>query len=316
MTMQAAFFRTYGAVDVLEVGELPLPNRRGNEVLVRVRAAAVNPKDTFIRKGRFQRLTGRRFPQVCGFDFAGEIAEMPNLLPGLREGDAVYGMLDGWQGGTCAQYVRVLPQQLAPMPAGISFEEAAALPLAGLTALQGLRDEGGISGDMRVCLNGASGGVGSVAVQIAHIFGAEVTAISSKHNHDFLLELGADRVLDYHEMDIRRSSELFDIFFDIFGNHRFHTIEPILSERGVYLSTVLKPHVFMSMVQTRWMSRKKSRLVVVQSDRTDLDILREHVEAEKLRPIVHAVYPLERIREAHSQQETKHTRGKIIVTIP
>jgi NADPH:quinone reductase-like Zn-dependent oxidoreductase len=314
--MQAAFFRQYGSVDVLEVGELPPPIIKDHEVLVRVRAAAINPKDTFIRKGRFRRFTGRGFPQVTGFDFAGEIAEMPRLVPGMQVGDRVYGMLDGWRGGTCAEYVAVQPQQLAPMPAILTFEEAAALPLGSLTALQALRDEARIAGGMRVCLNGASGGVGTAAVQIAHLFGAQVTAISSKHNHDLLRELGADEVLDYRDVDIRRSDRIFDIFFDIFGNQRFGTIAPILAPDGVYISTVLQPHVLMSVFQTRFLARKKARLIVVRSDREDLDILRAHVESGQLRPIVHAVYPLERIREAHSQQETKHTRGKIIVTMP
>ncbi|MCB2147566.1 MAG: NAD(P)-dependent alcohol dehydrogenase [Deltaproteobacteria bacterium] len=312
--MKAATITSYGPPDVLSIHDMPTPRPRSDEVLVRVRAAAINPKDTFIRKGRFKRFTGRHFPLLTGFDFAGEVAAVGAAVTDTTVGEAVYGMLDGWQGGACAEYVAVKAGRFCKKPEGVSFDEAAALPLVSLTALQALRNHAGIASGMQVCVNGASGGVGSMAVQIAKIMGAEVTAISSEQNHDFLESLGADRCIDYRHGDIGRGRQ-FEIFFDVFGNRPFRSVKPILSRRGVWVSTVIQPHVFLSVALTRFFSHRKAKLVVVKSRGEDLAQVRRWVAAGLLRPIVHDVFPLEKIREAHVQQETKHTRGKIVIHI-
>ncbi len=311
--MKAATITAYGPPDVLAVRNVPDPRPRADEVLVHVRAAAINPKDTFIRKGRFKRFTGSVFPIPTGFDFAGEVVQAGTGVTDTSVGEAVYGMLDGWQGGACAEYVAVNAGRFCKKPAGISFDEAAALPLVSLTALQALRNRAGIATGMRVCINGASGGVGSMAVQIAKIMGARVTAISSSPNHGYLVDLGADRCIDYRHGNIAAPGQRFDIFFDVFGNRPFRSVKPILSDRGVWVSTVIRPHVFLSVILTRLFSRRKARVVLVKSLRDDLEQVRRWVETDVLRPVVHSVYPLEKIREAHVQQETKHTRGKIVI---
>jgi NADPH:quinone reductase-like Zn-dependent oxidoreductase len=311
--MKTAMITGYGPPDVLAVRDVPVPRPRADEVLVHVRAAAINPKDTFIRKGRFKRFTGSVFPIPTGFDFAGEVAQVGTGVTDTPVGEAVYGMLDGWQGGACAEYVAVKAGRFCKKPAGVSFDEAAALPLVSLTALQALRNRAGIAAGMQVCINGASGGVGSMAVQIAKIMGARVTAIGSQPNHDHLAALGADRCIDYRHGNIAAPGQRFDIFFDVFGNRPFRSVKPILSDRGVWVSTVIRPHVFLSVVLTRFFSRRKARLVLVKSLRDDLEQVRRWVETGVLRPIVHSVHPLEKIREAHVQQETKHTRGNIVI---
>jgi len=313
--MRAAVITSYGPPDVLAVRDVPVPRQQADEVLVHVRAAAINPKDTFIRKGRFKRFTGGKFPIRTGFDVAGEVVEIGSGVTDTPAGEAVYGMLDGWQGGACAEYVAVNVDQFCKKPQGVSFDEAAALPLVSLTALQALRNRAGIAAGMRVCINGASGGVGSMAVQIAKIIGARVTAISSRHNHDYLADLGADHCIDYRHGNITAPGQRFDIFFDVFGNRPFRSVIPILSDRGVWVSTVIRPHVFLSTVLTRFFSRRKAKVVLVKSLREDLEQVRRWVETGVLRPVVHSVYPLEKIREAHVQQETKHTRGKIVIHI-
>ncbi len=313
--MKAATITAYGPPDVLAVHDVPDPRPRADEVLVHVRAAAINPKDTFIRKGRFKRFTGSVFPILTGFDFAGEVAQVGTGVTDTSVGEAVYGMLDGWQGGACAEYVAVKAGRFCKKPAGISFDEAAALPLVSLTALQALRNRAGIAAGMQVCINGASGGVGSMAVQIAKIMGARVTAISSRHNHGYLAALGADHCIDYRLGNITVPGQRFDIFFDVFGNRPFRSVKAILSDRGVWVSTVIRPHVFLSVVLTRFFSRRKARLVLVKSLREDLEQVRRWVETGVLRPVVHNVYPLEKIRKAHVQQETKHTRGKIVIHV-
>ena len=313
--MKAAVIYSYGEKGVLEIVDRPKPKVRADELLVRVRAAAINPKDTFIRKGRFKRFTGNRFPIQMGFDFAGEVVEVGARVESIQESEHVYGMLDGWQGGTCAEFVVVKPDQCASKPRSLSFEQAAALPMVTLTALQALRDEAGIKAKQNVCINGASGGVGSMAVQIAKIYRTSVTAISRIQNHDFLQQLGADSCIDYRVTDISQTNQRFDVFFDVFGNQRFQVIKRILRSNGVWVSTVLQPHVFISIIGTKFFSRKKAKLVKVKSSQEDLLKICSWAEAKQLKPIIHEVFPLDNIRDAHAQQETKHTRGKIIVQI-
>ena len=313
--MRAAIFNRFGETDVLEVAEIEKPPVKADEVLVNVRAAAVNPKDTFVRKGRFRLFTGRRFPMQTGYDFAGTVAAVGARAADVATGQSVFGLLDSWRGRTCAEFVAVKSGMLAPMPETLSFAEAAALPLAASTALQALRDEAGIKAGFRVAINGASGGVGTMAVQIAKLFGAHVTAIGSRSNHDFLKSLGADSCVDYRDTNVAAGSRKFDIFFDVFGNQPFAKIKPILTRTGAWVSTVVRPHVFLSKLTTGFFGRRKAGLVVVKSRRADLALIREWVATGRLRPVVQTVYPLDKIRAAHAQQETKHTRGKIVIAI-
>ncbi len=313
--MKAAVINAFGAADQIEIIDLPQPTPQPDEVLVRVKAAAVNPKDTFIRKGYLKDFSGANFSMQTGFDFAGEIAAVGAAAEGPAVGAAVYGMLDSWEGKTCAEYLTVHPHQLAAMPAALSFPEAAALPLVCSTALQALRDQAGIQTGHAVCINGAAGGVGTVGVRIAKILGAEVTAIASAGNHDFLRELGADQCVDYNVEDIIQTRRRFDIFFDVFGNQPFDKVKPILTPEGVWVSTVLQPHVFKSVEETQNSTGQKAKLVIVAARRDDLDQIRNWVDAGQLKPIIHEIYPLAKIGAAHVQQETKHTRGKLVIRI-
>jgi NADPH:quinone reductase-like Zn-dependent oxidoreductase len=197
--MRAAIINKFGGTEVLEISEVERPQSKADELLVKVNAAAVNPKDTFVRKGRFRIFTGKRFPMQSGYDFAGEVVAVGERVSAVKKGESVFGMLDGWHGRTCAEFVVVKPSMLAKMPDSLSYEEAAAIPLTASTALQALRDEACIEAGFRVGINGASGGVGSMAVQISKLLGAHVTAVSSKENHEFLRRLGADTCIDYHD---------------------------------------------------------------------------------------------------------------------
>ena len=313
--MRAAIFNKYGGTKVLEIVEMDRPPVKTDEILVRVKAAAVNPKDTFVREGRFRIFTGKRFPMQTGYDFAGEVEAVGDRVSAIEKGESVYGMLDCWHGRTCAEFVVVKPSMFARMPESLSFEEAAALPLTASTALQALRNEAGIEEGFRVGINGASGGVGTMTVQISKLLGAHVTAFSSKKNHDFLRILGADTCIDYHNTDFSNIGQRFDIFFDVFGNQPYGKIKSALTQTGTWVTTVVKPHVFMSQFATSLFGKKRARLVVVKSRHEDLSIVRDWVETGYLKPVIHAVYPLDKIREAHAQQETKHARGKIVISI-
>ena len=313
--MKAAVFHRFGSTEVLEIADVPEPRPGRGEVLVRVHAAAVNPKDTFIRKGRFRRFSGRRFPMGTGFDFAGTVAETGDGIDGPAVGTPVFGMLGGWQGRTCAEYLAVPRDLVAPKPANLDFEAAAALPLVSLTALQALRDKGVIKSGFRVCINGASGGVGSAAVQIAVLLGARVTAVSSAANHDLLADLGAECCIDYNDTDIRAVGRNFDIFFDVFGNQPFRSVRSTLAPTGVWIATVIQPHVFASMAATRFFSRRKARMVIVKPDAADLDMIGSWAETGRLKPVIHRIYPLAQIGAAHAAQESKHAVGKIVMRI-
>ena len=200
--MRAAIINKFGGTEVLEISEVERPQSKADELLVKVNAAAVNPKDTFVRKGRFRIFTGKQFPMQSGYDFAGEVVAVGERVSAVKKGESVFGMLDGWHGRTCAEFVVVKPSMLAKMPDSLSYEEAAAIPLTASTALQALRDEACIEAGFRVGINGASGGVGTMAVQISKLLGAHVTAVSSKENHEFLKRLGADTCIDYHDTDV------------------------------------------------------------------------------------------------------------------
>lgn len=310
--MRAIVFYHYGDTDVLQVDNVPEPVPGKGDILVRVNYSAVNPKDTFIRKGRFKRFPVNRFPQRIGFDFSGIVAESHH--PSYSEGDAVFGMLEGWQGGSCAEYIVVKAHQLAKKPESIPFDQVASVPLVGLTALQALRDDAGIKSGDRVCINGASGGVGSMAVQIAKVYGAHVTAIASASNHEFLYSLGADICIDYRETDISTGDNPFDIFFDVFGNTRFARIKPLLSPTGTWVSTVIQAHVFISQALTVF-SRKSAKLVVVKANPDDFRLLTDWMESAKVKAIIQDIFPMENTAVAHEQQQSKHTRGKLLIRI-
>lgn len=313
--MKAAIFHAYGKADVIDIVDIPAPSAGDDEIIVRVKAASINPKDIFIRKGYFKQFTGSTFPMQTGFDFAGEIVEVGNRIVDYQTKDAVFGMIGGWSGRACSEFISVKPNQISHQPGNLTYVEAAALPLVSLTALQALRDMGHIESGKRVCINGASGGVGSMAVQVAKRYNAIITAISSKSNHTMMKSLGADVCIDYHEIDIAHSQNRFNIFFDVFGNQFFEKVKPILASDGTWISTVIRPEVDAAVQQTLFSTEQKAKQIMVQPDANDLALIRQWVEAGEINPIIHSVYSLEQIKEAHKQQETKHTRGKLVIDL-
>lgn len=312
--MKAVEYDRYGSAEVLRLRDVPRPSAGRGEVLVRVRAAALNPKDVLVRSGKFKLLSGRRFPKRVGFDWAGEVQEVGPDVSNVAPGARWYGMLDGWQGGACAEYLAARLVESAPMPTTLDFEQAAALPLVGSTALQALRDVAGLAPGMRVLVNGGSGGVGSSAIQIARLLGAHVTATASGEGVELCRRLGADAVVDHLAQDALASPEPYDVVFDVFGNQRFSEVRRALTRRGVYVSTVPRRDVLLATVLTRFASRR-ARLVAVRPRTRDLALLAGWAEGGKLKPVVREVFALDRIVEAEAAVATKHTRGKIVVRI-
>lgn len=311
--MKAAEYDRYGPLDLIEVRDVPTPVPGAGEVLIKVDAAAVNPKDALTRSGKFKAMAGRDFPKRLGYDFAGTVAAIGSHVRGVEVGEAVFGMLNGWTAGTCAEFVIARPGEFARKPLSVGFDEAAALPLAAQTALQALRDLAGVHAGSRVLIHGASGGVGTLAVQIAKALGATVTALCSAEAAALVRDLGADRVLDYRATPPTQLVEHFDCCFDVFGNQSFAALRGQLAPHGVYVTTVPNLRNVIDDLRTRVWPGRRARLVVVKSRRRDLETLAQWVDQGLLKPLVAMRFPLANIRSAHEQIQTRRTHGKIIV---
>lgn len=312
--MRALLYDRFGPPDVLRVGEVEAPHSRRGEVLVRVEAAALNPKDVLLRKGKFAAIAGRRFPKIPGYDFAGTVAAIGPRVHGFSRGEPVFGMINRWSAGACAELVSVPAGELTLKSHRLTMVEAAAVPLAALTALQALRDEARVTAGARVVINGASGGVGTFAVQIANRLGAHVTAVCSRRNAPLVTSLGAHEVIAYDERDVRELSGGIHVFFDVFGSQPFPKVKHLLSKRGRFVTTIPRPAAVARDIATRFTSRT-ARLVVVKSRARDLDLLRSWIDDGALRPVVDRSLPLEQAVEAAEYLETRRARGKIVLTI-
>ncbi|MFH1980321.1 MAG: NAD(P)-dependent alcohol dehydrogenase [Pseudomonadota bacterium] len=311
--MKAVVIQRFGAPDTLTLEQVPLPSVGAEEILVRLSAAGVNPKDVLVRKGKFRLFTGRRFPMQLGYDFSGVVVKRGKYIRHLKLGDYVFGMINGWQGATYAEYVKVKATECAVVPPRLKPDEAAGVPLAGQTALQALRDIGNVQEGDRVIINGASGGVGTLAIQLAKILGAHVTAVSSDQNSRLCTSLGADRIIDYAATDLDSLEEQFAVFFDVFGNRSFGRVRRLLAPDGVYITTVPGWRIMWDRLWTRFFSSQKARLVVVFSRAADVEYLGELVDHGQLRPVIDRRYALKDVAEAHAYVETKRARGKVIL---
>ncbi len=308
--MKKAIIKGFGKTDQLDFIDAAIPSIKKHEVLVRVAAVSVNPKDTFIRKGRYKALTGSRFPMGVGFDYSG-IVEQSNI-PAFQKGDAVFGMVNGWVGKTFAEFVTVGINEICHAPKNIELTDAASIPLVAQTVLQALRDIGKIKEGYHICINGASGGVGTMAIQIAKSFGAIVTTLTSPANFELCRSLGADSTLNYAE---RINTAEFDIYFDVFGNQSFQSVKNLMSKRGFYISTVPSKQLLWRQYFINPFSNKKAALVIVLSTINKLQWIKSNIELGTLIPAIDSIFPFSDLAKAQSKVETKRTRGKVVVLI-
>lgn len=313
--MKAVAFDRYGSAEELQYRELEKPIAKSNELLVRVRASSVNPVDWKIRQGHLQLLTGFNFPRIVGSDISGVVVEVGREVTQFQPGDEVYTFLNPISGGACAEYAVVPESSAAIKPKNITHAEAAGVPIAGLTALQALRDLGQIQAGNKVLINGASGGVGTFAVQVAKAMNAEVTGVSSTKNIEFIKSLGADFVLDYAEVDFTHQTDKYDIILDAVGTKTFGECEKVLQPEGVYISTLPSLDNLAPMVTSWFISGKKAKLIVANANTSDLGALRELIESDKVEPIVDRTYSLQEVAAAHAYSETGRAIGKIAIVI-
>ncbi len=316
--MRAAVIDGYGGSDRFAVREIARPEAGSGQVLVRVRAASVNPLDWKLRQGRLRIVMPLRFPAVLGFDLAGEVEAVGPEVTRFAPGDAVYASVDT-RGGAYAEYAVVRETSLAAKPEELSFEAAAAVPVAGLTALQALRDRGELIAGESLLVNGAAGGVGHFAVQIGAALGARVTGVAGGKNQEFVRGLGAAQTLDYTQEDFVWAEDTYAVVFDAAGTRSFRDCEPVLAEDGTYVTTAVGPAIAMTSLFTSLTGlfgrSRRARFVSVHPSGDDLRLLSSLIGAGKLRPALEQVYPLAEVGAAHLASESGHTRGKIVIRI-
>ncbi|MBI5740720.1 MAG: NAD(P)-dependent alcohol dehydrogenase [Nitrospirae bacterium] len=312
--MKAVVINSYGGNDVVEIGDMPVPSPRAGEILVRVRAAGVNPVDWKIRKGELRILTRMKFPKILGYECAGEVADTGGRVTKFLKGAHVMAST-GFRLGAFAEYVCVPDISVFQKPVNISFEEAASVSVAGITAYKALRKKGNISPGSKVLINGASGGVGTFAVQIAKIFGAEVTAVCGPANIDLVKNIGADHVIDYTLEDFTKSGAQYDIIFDAVSKRCFCECRKALAPRGVYINTLPGFSILMHQLMTSVLPGKKAVSVMMFPKEEDMKWLKSQIEQGRLKVVMDRVFPLEQAKEALALSESGHAKGKIALKI-
>ncbi len=315
--IRAAIYDAFGGPDVLRETWMDGPTPGNGEILVRVQAASVNGYDVAARSGALKLVTGSRFPKRTGLDFAGEVVEAGAADPSFRAGDRVWGCLPLHKLGSAADLVCVAPEHLAHSPAGLDPVEAAALPVVGSTAITALRDMGRLQPGQRLLVRGASGGVGSIAVQLGRALGAHVTGLASEANLDFVRGLGADVALDY-ATTAPAALEPFDVILDTVGS-RPAAWRRRLARKGRMMAIVPDlEHPLMSMAYFAWSRVHGDRRVRFFSDKPDTRLLTDlasYVREGAIKPIVDKVYPLSNIADAHRAMEAGGRRGKQVVRL-
>jgi NADPH:quinone reductase-like Zn-dependent oxidoreductase len=323
--MQAIVYHQYGPPDVLECQEMARPAPVDGEVLVRVHAAAVNPYDWHFLRGTpgfirlFTGLGRPKFPRL-GADAAGVVEAVGPGVKRLKPGDRVFGVCKG----AFAEYACGKESELAMIPAGVSFEQAASVPIAGVTALQGLRDSGCVKAGQAVLINGAAGGVGTFAVQIAKALGATVTGVCSGRNAELVSSLGADHVIDYAQEDFTRADGRFEVIFDLVGNHPLSAIRRALTPRGTFVgcggggpdkSGIDLMAGMLGRAIAAPFARQKLTGVLAKINTADLNVLARMLESGAVKPVLSRSYSLKETAEAIRHVENCHAVGKVIIAV-
>ncbi len=322
--MKAIVYTKYGPPDVLELKEVDKPTPSDDEVLVKVHAASVNHTDWYLVTGEpfVARLwSGLLEPKnkIPGGDIAGRVEAVGVNVEQFQTGDEVYGDKAGCGWGAFAEYVCVPEKELALKPVSITFEEAAAVPQAAVSALQGLRNEGQIQPGQKVLINGASGGVGTFAVQIAKSFGAEVTGVCSTRKLEMVRSIGADQVIDYSQEDFTKTRQRYDLILATGGYHPISDYKRALSPKGIYVmiggSTSQKLQAFLLGPWISMTGSKKIRSLNGKPNQKDLVFMNELLEDGKVVPVIDTRYPLSEVAEAFRYFGEGHVRGKVVITV-
>ncbi|WP_442599899.1 NAD(P)-dependent alcohol dehydrogenase [Neobacillus sp. D3-1R] len=321
--MKAMVYDKYGTTNVLKLKDIEIPTPKQNEVLVKIHAVSVNSWDWDLLRGKpfLARLGGLLKPKykILGADIAGRVEAIGCEVNDISVGDEVFGDISwcGW--GGFAEYVTVHAEALTLKPASMTFEEAAAIPQAGVLALQGLRDKGQIQEGKRVLINGAGGGVGTFALQMAKLYGAEVTCVDSEKKLDILMSIGADHVIDYTKEDFTQRGQFYDLILDVVGNRSIFDYKRVLNPKGTYvmiggsLSLILQLLLLGPMIDKK--ESKKMAILVHKPNKHDQNFLKELFVAGKLVPIIDRRNSLNQVAEAIRYLGEGHAKGKVVVCV-
>ena len=313
--MKAARTRRYGSAEVIDVVDMPAPKIGPDEILVRVRASSVNPVDWKVRRGSLRLFSGWNPPKVLGADFAGEVEKAGRNVEGYAVGEKVFGMVQALKGGAYAEKILVRPKEIVRMPANASFEQAAVLPLVSLTVHQLFFDRAPHTPGQHVLVNGCTGGLGHIAVQMAKALGYCVTGVCSTRNLEVAQRLGADHVIDYRVQSPLVGERRYDLVFDAVANIGFSKAKHVLTPDGVYVSSIPTPgNMLMAPILNRF-RRQQHRYLWVTPDGNALRRVAQMVEAGQIEPIIEKVYELDDIREAHTHSESGRVVGKLALRL-
>ena len=318
--MKAMVYTEYGSPDVFELKEIEKPSANDNEVLIKVSTTTVSQADAHFRSGTpflaRQMAGGFQRPKITilGFDFAGEVESVGKECNRLKKGDKVYGFMPFGINGANTEYVCVPEEHALIKPINMTYEEAAAVPLAATVALRFLK-AGSIKSGQKVLINGASGGLGTFAVQLAKSFDTEVTAVCSTGNLDMVKSLGADKVIDYTKEDFTESNNTYDLIFDAVGKSSFSKCRKLLNQKGFYITTLLTFKILLDMLWTSVIGGKKAKFATPMVTPKDLDFINNLIKAGKIKPILDRSYHLSQLAEAHRYVELGHVKGRVVINI-
>jgi len=320
--LKAVVYEKYGSPDVLEYREVEKPMVMEDDILVKIHASCMNAVDWHIRSGTpfMARLMGGSAKtlfmkpkfKILGADFAGKIELVGKNIEQFKIDDEVFGTV---KAGSHAEYICVSEKDVALKPVNMTYEQAAAVPTCGFMALQGLRDKGNIKPGQRVLINGASGGVGTFAVQIAKSFGTEVTGVCSTRNLELVKSIGADEVIDYTKEDFTKKGESYDLIFDVVRKSSFSKCKNSLKPEGIYVTTAFGLRPILRKLWTSMTSSKKMIPYFGKPNKEDVIFVRDLIEAGKVKSVIDRRYPLREVAEAHRYVEKGHARGKVIITM-
>lgn len=314
MNMKAAIMNEYGAPEVIKIEERPIPQPQPDEVQIKIIGSSINPIDWKLRSGQLKHFLRIEIPAILGFDICGVVTQVGAGVTDYKVGDSVYTLSAKKSGEGYAEYICLPANTVHIKPTKMTPLEAATVPLAAQTALQGLR-KGVVSLDNKnVLIIGASGGVGTFAVQIAKAFGAKVTGVASEKNREYVLSLGADHFIDYRTTDIRTATPRYDFIFDTVGSYEFAQIKKILTPSGVYVRTLPSLPLMIRQLLNGF-AHHKAFLVLVKNNANDLKWLTSAIDNGQIKTHIDSQFTLDRIPEAHQHSESNRVVGKIAVSI-
>jgi len=316
--MKATIINQFGNPDVFEIIDIDKPTIKEDQLLIKVFATSINPIDWKQRKGNHKFILGSPFPITLGYDVSGEVVEVGSEINNLKIGDKVFGVLDNKYGGALAEYAIGHEKCFAKIPENISNEEAAAFPMVALTSLQALRDKANLKVGQTILINGASGGVGHMALQIAKLMQAKVIAVASDKSQDFIKQFDPDEFIDYTKQNILELNQKVDVFFDVASNYTFPKTKHLLNPGGVYLNleyinTLKKMPVYK--LHQLFSKGKKAKSLLMKQSSEDFEIISKWITDGKLKVSIDETFSLNNISAAHDYAQQGHNKGKNVVVI-